>query len=171
MGEWGGGRSNLQFSGHKFIYKQSYGDLTLAQFLKTCYNSSKTAGFPLQVFKNSSLEVSEKSEIVATQAPELGQTVKWDLFQASFLTREADNPMTGSDFDWMVSNHAVWGWKATAKASVSGVSLLQLSPFFASIFPLFAQKRLILRLFSQFSRPLCFTKHWYYKENFDADHS
>ena len=29
------------------------------------------------------------------------------------------------------------GWKAPVKASVSGVSLLQLSPFFASIFPLF----------------------------------
>ena len=71
------------------------------------------------------------------------------------MTREADNPMAGSDFDWMVSNHAVWGWKAPVKASVSGVSLLQLSPFFASIFPLFPQKRLILRLFSQFSRPLC----------------
>ena len=58
--------------------------------------------------------------------------------------------MTGSDFDWMVSNHAVWGWKALAKASVSGVSrlsLLQLSPFFASIFPLSPQKRLILRLY------------------------
>ena len=64
------------------------------------------AGFTVQVFENSSLEVSEKSEIVATQAPQLGPTVKWDLFQASFLTREADNPMTGSDFDWMVSNHA-----------------------------------------------------------------
>ena len=54
--------------------------------------------------------------------------------------------MTGSDFDGMVSNHAVWGWKAPVKASVSGVSLLQLSPFFASIFPPFPQKRLILRL-------------------------
>ena len=54
--------------------------------------------------------------------------------------------MTGCDFDWMVSNHAVWGWKAPVKASVSGVSLLQLSPFFASIFPPFPQKRLILRL-------------------------
>ena len=54
--------------------------------------------------------------------------------------------MTGCDFDWMASNHAVWGWKATVKASVSGVSLLQLSPFFVSIFPLFPQKRLILRL-------------------------
>ena len=49
----------------------------------------------------------KKNEIVATQAPELGQTVACDLFQASFLTREADNPMTGSDFDWMVLNHAV----------------------------------------------------------------
>ena len=56
---------------------------------KTCYNSSKTAGFPLQVFENSSLEVSEKSQIVGTQAPELGQTVR----------REGDNLMTGSDFD------------------------------------------------------------------------
>ena len=62
------------------------------------------------------------------------------------MTRESDNPMTRSDFDWMVSNHAVSGWKAPVKASVSGVSLLQLSPFFASIFPLFLQKRLILRL-------------------------
>ena len=62
------------------------------------------------------------------------------------MTREADKPMTGCDFDWMVSNHAVLGWKAPVKASVSGVSLLQLSPFFASIFPLFPQKRLILRL-------------------------
>ena len=44
--------------------------------------------------------------------------------------------MTGSDFDWMISNRAVWGWKAPVKASVSDVSLLQLSPFFASIFPL-----------------------------------
>ena len=42
--------------------------------------------------------------------------------------------MAGSDFDWMVSNHAVWGWKAPVKTSVSGVSLLQLSLFFASIF-------------------------------------
>ena len=41
--------------------------------------------------------------------------------------------MAGNDFDWMVSNHAVWGWKAPVKASVSGVSLLQLSPIFPSI--------------------------------------
>ena len=64
------------------------------------------------------------------------------------MTREADNPMTEGDFNWIISNHAVWGWKAPVKASVSAVSLLQLSPFFASTFPLFLQKRLILRLCS-----------------------
>ena len=62
------------------------------------------------------------------------------------MTREDGNPMTGSDFDWMISNHAVWVWKAPVEASVSGVSPLQLSPFFASIFPPFPQKCLILRL-------------------------
>ena len=46
----------------------------------------------------------------------------------------------------MVSNRAVLGWRAPVKASVSGVSLLQLSPLFTSIFPHFPQKRLILRL-------------------------
>ena len=39
-----------------------------------------------------------------------------------------------------------WGWKAPVKASVSGFSLPQLSPSLASIFPIFSQKRLILRL-------------------------
>ena len=43
----------------------------------------------------------------------------------------------GKDFDWMVSNHAVWGWKAPVKASVSGVPFLSLPPFFASLLPLF----------------------------------
>ena len=51
------------------------------------------------------------------------------------MTREADNSMAGSDFDWMVSNHGVWGWKAPVKESVSGVSLLQLSPFSLPSFP------------------------------------
>ena len=60
--------------------------------------------------------------------------------------------MTGSDFDGMVLNQAVWGSKAPVKASVSGVSLLQLSPFFASILPLFPQKRLILRLPSAYHK-------------------
>ena len=112
------------FRAHVYLQTERWRSYT-STIPKTCYNSSKTAGFPLQVFENSSVEVSEKSEIVVTQAPELGQTVR----------READNLMTGSDFDWMVSNHAVWRWKAPVKASVSGVSLLQLSPLFASIFP------------------------------------
>ena len=42
------------------------------------------------------------------------------------MTREADNPMTGCDFDCMVSNHAVWG-----RFSPSALSLFRfhLSPF------------------------------------------
>ena len=48
------------------------------------------------------------------------------------MTREADNPMTESDFDWMVSNHAVWGWKALAKASVRRFS--SFSPSALSLF-------------------------------------
>ena len=68
------------------------------------------------------------------------------------MTRKANNPMTGSDFDGMVLNQAVWGSKAPVKASVSGVSLVQLSPFFASILPLFPQKRLILRLPSAYHK-------------------
>ena len=61
------------------------------------------------------------------------------------MTREADNPMTGSDFDWMVSNHAVWGWKTPLKASVSGFLSFTSLPFSLPFSP-FPQKRLILRL-------------------------
>ena len=43
--------------------------------------------------------------------------------------------MTESDFDWMVSNHAVWGWKAPVKTSVSGVSLLSSLSFSLPSFP------------------------------------
>ena len=68
------------FRAHVYLQTESVGDLSLAQFLKHAINnSSKTAGFPLQVFENSSLEVSEKSEIVATQdtqALEVGLTVR-----------------------------------------------------------------------------------------------
>ena len=76
------------------------------------------------------MEVSEKSEIVATQAPEPGQTVRWDLFQASFLTREADNPMTESDFDWMIPKHAVWGVEDSSKS----VCVRRFSPSTLSLF-------------------------------------
>ena len=100
-------KSNLQFSRHTFIYKQSVGNLTLAEFLKHGYNSSKTAGFPLHLFENSSLEVSEKRRNRSNTSTGARPDGK-----VSFLTREGDNPMTLSDFDWMVSNHAVWGWKA-----------------------------------------------------------
>ena len=72
----------------------------------------------------------------------MGEIASWyqlhtSLPCRSFLTGEADNPMTGCDFDWMVSNHAVWGWKAPVKASVSGVSpsALFLFRFHLSPFP------------------------------------
>ena len=64
------------------------------------------AGFTVQVFENSSLEVSEKKRNRSNTSTGARPDRK---FEASFLTREADNPMTGSDFDWMVSNHAAWG--------------------------------------------------------------
>ena len=54
--------------------------------------------------------------------------------------------MTESDFDWMVSTHALWGWNAPVKATMSDVSqpsALPLSRFHLSPFP---QKLLILRL-------------------------
>ena len=141
-------KSNLQFSGRTFIYKQSVGDLTLNML-----SFLKHGRFSITSIRKLLIGGFRKSKIAATQTPELGKTVWWDLFQASFLTREADNPMTGSDFDWVVSNHAVWGWKAPVKASV----LLQLSPFFASIFLLFPQKHLTLRL--KFS---CYKEQFHY---------
>ena len=82
MGEGGGGEGGeaiYNFRAHVYLQTQRWRSYT-STIPKTCYNSSKTAGFTLQVFENSSLEVSEKSEIVATQAPELGQTVRRDLF-------------------------------------------------------------------------------------------
>ena len=60
MEEGGGGRSNFSiFRAHVYLQTERWRSYT-STIPKTCYNSSKTAGFPLQVFKNSSLEVSEK---------------------------------------------------------------------------------------------------------------
>ena len=65
------------FRAHVYLQTERWRSYT-STIPKTCYNSSKTADFPLQAFENSSLEVSEKSEIVATQdtqALEVGLTV------------------------------------------------------------------------------------------------
>ena len=51
------------------------------------------------------------------------------------MTREADNPMTRCDFDWMVSNHAVWGWKALVKASCQVFLSFSSLPFLLPSFP------------------------------------
>ena len=54
--------------------------------------------------------------------------------------------MTGSDFDWMVSNHAVWGVEGASKSvCVRRFSPSALSRFRFHLSP-FPQKRLILRL-------------------------
>ena len=135
-------KSNLQFSGHTFIYKQSVGDLTKLQFLKHVIIPQKRQVFHYIYSKTPHWRFQKKGEIVSNTSTGARPDGK-----ARFVLGELfDNQMTGSDFDWMVSSHAVWGWKAPVKASVSGVSLVQLSPFFASIFPPFPQKRLILRL-------------------------
>ena len=49
---------------------------------------------------------------------------------------EADNPMTGSDFDWMVSNHAAGGVEGSSKSiCVRRFSPSALSPFHFHLSP------------------------------------
>ena len=74
-------KSNLQFSGYTFFLQTERWRSYTSTIPKTCYNSSKTEGFSLQVFENSSSEVSEKSEIVA--APKLGEWPEKLLLQKS----------------------------------------------------------------------------------------
>ena len=49
---------------------------TVLKIYQKYVKNSVWFGTGLQVFENSSLEVSEERAIVATQAPELGQTVR-----------------------------------------------------------------------------------------------
>ena len=130
-------KSNLQFSGHTFIYKQSVGDLTLAQFLKHVIIPQKPQVFH---YKYSKLLIG-------------GFRKKWNRSNTSTGARPDRKVrfILGELFD-------MWSWQpndrkrfwvdgiesccvgvrwAPVKASMSGVSLLQLSPFLASIFPLF----------------------------------
>ena len=75
------------FRAHVYLQTERWRSYT-STIPKTCYNSSKTAGFPLQVFENSSLEVSEKSEVVATGAPNdrfLGNDLKWLVMHPGVL--------------------------------------------------------------------------------------
>ena len=114
------------FQAHIYLQTERWRSYT-STIPETCYNSSKTPGFTLQVFENSSLEVSGKkrNRYNTSTGARPDRKVRF--------TREADNQMTGNDFDCMVWNHAVRGWMVPVKASVSGVSLLQLSPIFPSI--------------------------------------
>ena len=106
------------------------------------------AGFKVQIFENSSLEVSEKSEIVATQAPVLGQTKGRKV--RIILSELFDT------WIWQ-PNDRKWFWLDGIESSCVGVegssksicvrrfspSPLSLFRFHLSPFP---QKRLILRL-------------------------
>ena len=49
----------------------------------------KTTGFPLQAFENSLLEVSEKSETVATQAPVFDRKFSLQISHENFPGSEA----------------------------------------------------------------------------------
>ena len=118
---------------------------TISTIPKTCYDSSKTAGFPLHLFENSSLEVSGKRRNRSNTSIGARPDGKVRFILGELFDTWSWQPSDRKWF-WLDGIVFVWGWKAPVKASVSGVSLLQLSPFFASIFPLFPQKRLILRL-------------------------
>ena len=81
-------QKQFTISGRTFIYKQSVGDLTLAQFLKHAI-IPQNGRFPLQVFETSSLEVSEKSRSNrGTQRPfsgkwsEMARYASWSALKA-----------------------------------------------------------------------------------------
>ena len=67
-------KSKLQFSGHTFIYKQSVGDLTLTQFLKHVIIPQKRQVFHYIYSKTPHWRFQKIGAVVATQAPEFGQT-------------------------------------------------------------------------------------------------
>ena len=126
-------KSNLQFSGHTFIYKQSVDDLTLAQFLKHVI-TPQNGRFSIASIRKLLIGGFRRKRNRGNTSTGGRRDSKVRFILGELF--EVDNPMTGSDFDCMVSNQAVWGWKAPVKASVSGVSLLQLSPFSLPSFPL-----------------------------------
>ena len=74
-----------------------------------------------------------------------------------FIYKQSVGDLTLAQFLKHVIIPQKWqGWKAPVKASVSGVSLLQLSPRFRFHLAPFPQKRLILRLLQTApSSPIC----------------
>ena len=91
-------KSNLQFSGRD-VYLQTERWQSLAQFLKHVIIPQKRQVFHYKYSKTPHWRFQNKSD---RESENRSNT-------SSFLTREADNPITGSDFDWMLLNHAVWG--------------------------------------------------------------
>ena len=56
-------KSNLQFSGHTFFYKQSVGDLTLAQFLKHVIIPQKRQVFHYKYLKTPHWRFQKKAKL------------------------------------------------------------------------------------------------------------
>ena len=78
------------FQAHVYLQTERWRSYT-STIPETCYNSSKTPGFTLQVFENSSLEVSGKKRNRSNTSTGARPDCKVRF------TREADNPMTGND--------------------------------------------------------------------------
>ena len=71
-------KSNLQFSGHTFFYKQSVGDLTLAQFLKHVIIPQKQQVFHYNYSKTRHWRFQKKAK--SQEHRHRSSAVRWDLF-------------------------------------------------------------------------------------------
>ena len=130
-------KSNLQFSGHSFIYKQSVGDLTVAQFLKHTIIPRKQQVFHYKYSKTLLGGFRTKRNRSNTGArPD--RKVRFILGELFDTWRRQPN---GRKWFWLdgIESCCVGvegsGDKHLCQAFLSPGSLLQLSLFFASIFP------------------------------------
>ena len=91
------------------------------------------AGFTVQVFENSSLEVSEKKRNRSNTSTGARPDRKVRFILGELFDTWSWQPNDRMWF-WLDGFESCCvGWKAPVKASVSGISLLQLSPIFPSI--------------------------------------
>ena len=133
------------FQAHVYLQTEHWRSYT-STIPETCYNFSKTPGFTLQVFENSSLEVSGKKRNRSNTSTGARPDRKLRFILGELFDTWSWQPNDRKWF-WLdgIESCCV-GRKAPVKASVSGVSLLHLSPFFASIFALFPRKLWLLSL-------------------------
>ena len=84
-------KSNLQFSGRTFIYKQSVRDLTPAQFLKHVIIPQKRQVFHYKCSKTPHWKFQKKSKSYQHKHRSSARPYGEIYFRRAFLTREADN--------------------------------------------------------------------------------